>query len=76
MIYRPRRPESPYQLDRLLWHVVDDNEVDFADIETFLSDRRRNEDIEDAFLELRNGLRFRGKFSMVWRDSPVSAPSA
>jgi hypothetical protein len=44
--------DNAHQLDGLLRHVIDDHEVYFADIESFLADGRRHEDVEFAFLEL------------------------
>lgn len=41
-----------HQLDGLLRHVIDDDEINLANVETLLPDRRRHEYIELSVLEV------------------------
>ena len=43
---------SAYELDRLLGHIVNNDEIYFTNIKTLLTNRGRDEDIEFPFFEL------------------------
>jgi len=45
-----------YELDRLLGHIVDNDEIDFTNVQTLLTDGGRDEDIELPFFELLDSL--------------------
>ena len=45
-----------YELDWLLGHIVNYDEIDFTNIEPLLPDRGRDKDIEFAFFELLDSL--------------------
>ena len=48
--------QQTYELDGLLWHIVDDHEIDLTNIEAFFADRRRDKNVVLAFFELADRL--------------------
>ena len=54
-----RELRRTYELDGLLGHIVNDDKVDFADIEPFFADGSGDKDIVRALLEIGNGLSHR-----------------
>jgi len=57
-----------YELDRLFGHIVNNDKIDFTNVQTLLTDRGRDEDIEFSFFELLNCLTDQHSWSIQSRS--------